>query len=292
MQKSYIIQTPVKNEEENLPQLIKSILEQSIKPSLWLIIDDGSTDSTYEIIKDAQNEHNWIDCIRLENRERDLGLHLSEVINAGISTIMKFCVENNIRYNYWGNIDADVTLDDKYFEKLINEFEHNPKLGVASGGTWYYKKNEIKHYDANIGEPSGGNMLVIKECLNDCGLPIPLTYSWDSVLKTKARINGWETKRFENIKSIDSRDVNAVIGYWKGSFNNGISAHFINMHPIHVFLKSLKISKKSPHYMGFAYALGYLYNLLWIKKKIDDESVKKYNWNKWRIKLNEAFKKC
>ena len=134
-------------------------------------------------------------------------------------------------------------------------------------------------------------MLVKKECLIDCGLMIPLTYSWDSVLKTKVRINGWETKRYENIKSVDSRDVNAVVGYWKGAFNHGISAHFINMHPFHVFLKSLKISKKSPHYMGFAYALGYLYNLSWIREKIDDESVKNYNWNKWRSMLNDFLKK-
>jgi len=291
MQKSYIIQTPVKNEEENLPRLIKSILEQSIKPSLWLIIDDGSTDSTCEIINDVQNEHNWIHSIRLKDKGRDLGFHLSEVINVGIGTLMKLCVENNVIYDYLGNIDADVSLEDMYFERLTCKFEQNVKLGIASGGTWYHKGDEIKHYDANIDEPSGGNMLIRKECLIDCGLIIPLTHSWDSVLKTKARINGWETKRYENIKSIDSRDVNAVVGYWKGTFNHGMSAHFINMHPIHVFLKSLKISKKPPHYVGFAYTLGYLYNLLFVREKINDDSVKNYNWNKWRLILNESLKK-
>ena len=259
MQKRYIIQTPVKNEEENLPQLIKSILEQSIKPLLWLIIDDGSTDSTPKIIADIKKSYGWIHNIRLDENKRDLGPHLSGVINQGIYNLIEFCKENKIVFDFWGNIDGDVTLEKEYFEKLMIEFDKDLELGIAGGGTWYHSGNEIFHYNANINEPSGGNMLVKAECLKDCGYEVPITYAWDSVLKTKARINGWNTKRFEIISSVDSRDVNIVEGYWKGCFISGISASFINMHPIHVFVKSIIMSKKPPHYIGFAYLCGYLY---------------------------------
>ena len=135
MHKNYIIQTPVKNEETNLPNLIKSILEQSIKPSLWLIIDDGSTDSTPEIIKEVQKRYDWIYSIRMEVNKRDLGMHLSDVINKGITFLINICETNNITYHFWGNIDGDVTLEKVYFEKLMSEFDKDPKLGVAGGGT-------------------------------------------------------------------------------------------------------------------------------------------------------------
>ena len=74
MASKYILITPVKNEEENLPNLIQSVVEQTIKPVLWVIVDDGSTDRSPEIIKEAQKKYSWIQSIRLESKSRELGI--------------------------------------------------------------------------------------------------------------------------------------------------------------------------------------------------------------------------
>lgn len=288
---SYIIQTPVKNEEENLPYLIKSIANQTITPAIWLIIDDGSTDSTPDIINKARQEHEFIETLRLEEGEYDLGLHLSDVTNKGMLTLLDICDKREIKFSFWGNVDGDVTLVENYYEALINEFCNSESLGISSGATWYHKDGIIHHYKANESEPSGGNMLVKKECLFDCNLPLPLTYSWDSAIKTKARIKGWDTKRFDNIKSVDSREVNAVAGYWAGYFKTGMGMGFLNIHPLHAILKSISRSRKYPYYIGIAYLCGYVYNMIIIREKINDDEIKKYNWNKWEIIFKKRFKR-
>ena len=63
--KDYILVTPCKNEEESLPELARSVVNQAIKPKMWVIVDDGSTDRTPEILRDLALKHNWIQNIRL-----------------------------------------------------------------------------------------------------------------------------------------------------------------------------------------------------------------------------------
>ncbi len=280
--RGYIIQTPVKNEEENLPLLIESIGNQTILPMIWLIIDDGSTDSTPDIISKAMEDYSFIETLRLEEGEYDLGFHLSDVVNMGMSTLLDLCDKNDLDFSFWGNVDGDVSVVEDYYESLIKEFHKQDTLGISSGGTWYHKDGAIHHYKTKESEPSGGNMLVRKECLVDCGSSLPLTYSWDSAIKTKARIRGWETKKFDNIRSVDSREVNAIAGYWAGYFKTGMGQSFLNLHPIHVILKSVVRSKKYPHYIGIAYLSGYCYNTFVLRQKIDDNEIKDYNWNKWK----------
>ena len=53
MTKGYILVTAAKNEGKNLPELIQSVAEQTIKPLLWVIVDDASTDNTPQILEDA-----------------------------------------------------------------------------------------------------------------------------------------------------------------------------------------------------------------------------------------------
>ena len=64
MNRQYIVVTPCRNEEKNLPNLMQSMTAQTIKPALWVIVDDGSTDRTPEIIEKAKEKYDWIKSIR------------------------------------------------------------------------------------------------------------------------------------------------------------------------------------------------------------------------------------
>ena len=102
MNKRYVLVTAAKNEGENLRNLMQSVAEQTIKPVLWVIADDGSTDNTPEIIKEAKGKYEWIQSLRLNSEVtgRDIGLHLSSVMMEVTEFAIEFCQKNESMYDY------------------------------------------------------------------------------------------------------------------------------------------------------------------------------------------------
>jgi len=287
--KNYILITPCKNEENNITSLINSIIAQSIKPIIWVIVDDGSTDNTQYLLKEAEDKHKWIKILRLEENPRDLGLHLAEVMKKGFDYAIGFCKNTGLEYHYLGNVDADLMLNPAFFEKLIVEFEISLDLGIASGGIILTNNNRLKCVKGlPVDEPSGGDMLIRRICFEECG-GIPQSYAYDSVLKARARLNGWKTKRFEDNIVIEARDVGNAEGYFKGFSHMGKASHYLNVHPIHVLARGVHKSLKWPYYGGGVYILSYICSFIKKNKQIDDEEIRNYFWNKWKHVYNRFF---
>jgi glycosyltransferase involved in cell wall biosynthesis len=282
--KNYIIITSCKNEANNLPYLIGSIVSQTIRPILWMIVDDGSTDISFQIIKEAKGKYDWIQCYKENSIKRDLGLHLSEVLKKAFEHAISYCEENKLKYDYLGNIDGDLIFERTFFENLMNEFEKNQLLGIAGGGTKYIKGNQIVYAKAFANEPSGGHVLIKKECFEDCR-GFPISYAADSVLKAKANLRGWETRRFEKNMVTEIRDVGSAEGYWKGFRHRGMASYYLNLNPFHVAYRSIIYSFRKPYYGGIAFLLGYLGSISGKMKQIEDEEIKRYFWNKWKEHL-------
>ena len=277
----YILVTPVKNEEENLPNLIQSIVNQMVKPMLWVIVDDGSTDNTPKIIKNAKKKYNWIQSTRMNEGKRDLGLHLADILRKGFDFAIQYCMKNRINYDYLGILDGDLSLKPTFIENLITEFEKNPKLGIASGGSKHIVKNREIHLKVSIDEPAGGHRLIRRKCFEECD-GIPLSYDCDSVLKVKAKLRGWKTKRFEENIVTGIRDMSSAEGFWKGYVHNGKASYYLNLNPLHVMIRSIIYSFRRPYYTGIAYMVGYLSDLIRKKEQLDDNEIKDYYWNKWK----------
>ena len=285
--RQYIVVTPCKNEGDNLPNLIQSIVEQTVRPVLWVIVDDGSTDNTPRIIKEAKEKYSWIKSIRLDESERDLGLHYASIVKTGFNFAVEYCKKNGIDYSYVGNLDGDLTLELTFFENIMKGFKKDPKLGVASGGTKHIIGDRVKYAKVEIDEPSGGHMLIRRECFEEC-MGFPLSYSMDSVLKAKARLRGWKTKRFEESVATEIRDVNSAEGYWKGFVYKGKTSYYLNINPLHVMIRTILYLFRRPYYIGFAYIIGYLSDFIQRKEKIEDDEIKKYFWNKWKKILRRS----
>lgn len=283
-QKGYIFVTPCKNEEKNIPNLIQSVAAQTIQPSLWVILDDGSIDNTLKIIKEAEEKQKWIQSIRLKeyDGDSDIGLHLSVVMNKAFDYAIEYCKKNGVEYAYIGNVDGDIILEKTFFEKLIKEFEKDDKLGVAGSGTQYIKDDHIVQPKGQEDEPSGGDMLIRRKCFEECSSVISSAPIWDSVLKAKAKLRGWKIRRFEYIKATETRDPIINKGYWIGYLHHGKGSYNVNLNPLHVLIKSIKYSCKKPCYFGIAYLVGYFTSLIKREKQIEDEEIKKYFWNKWK----------
>lgn len=280
---NYILLTAARNEEDNLPALISSIVRQTIKPALWVIVDDGSTDGTPAIIKEAKEKHKWIKSIRMdEHPRRDTGKIYARICNTGFDFAIKFCEEHNISYAYIGIVDADMVLEKDFFEKLIKEFKKNPKLGIASGSEYYYSSNnELVLEEVRDDLPMGCMRLWRKECFDETGGYYIGNFP-DSVSNVSAKLKGWETRVFKHIKAIQARKTHSAEGLWKGYKVIGESDYFRDYHPLFVALKGLKYLCRNPYYVGIAYLYGYFSSILKRMDKIDNKEIRDYYRNKHR----------
>lgn len=280
--------TPCKDEGDNLPDLIESMVTQTVRPVVWVIVDDGSVDATPDIVESAMNIQDWIRSIRLDNAARDLGLHFAIITKEGFDIADQYCAEKRIEYDYVGKVDGDLTLPRDFFENLIKEFEGDPQLGVASGGTRHIIGTRVLYAKVAVDEPSGGHMLIRRECFKECG-GFPLTYATDSVIKAKARLRGWKTRRFEENIATEIRDVHAAEGYWKGYTHRGESSYYLNDNPIHVVARAVIYSFGKPHYAGMAYLVGYFRSILRKDKRVDDLEIRMYFRNKWKMAIKREL---
>lgn len=273
----YIIITPCKNEEENLPVLIKSIIKQSITPKLWVIIDDGSNDRTPEIIKETKSEYKWIQSICLNGSSRDLTFHVSSVIKTGLDFAQTFCREHNITYDCIMFIDSDMYMQDSdFFKKLLAEFEKDEYLGIASG-TIQYRDVFLKLHDAKSRSDtiSGGEMMCRRKCIEEIG-GVPISHAWESVMRVKAILKEWKIKRFNEIKIIHTRETGSAEGLKKGYYLKGTSEYYLDLNPFIVAAKGLKYCLKRPYYLGCIYLFGYFSSCIKRKDKTNDPEIREY----------------
>ena len=271
----YFIVTPAKDEEKSLPSTIRSIERQTVKPILWVIVDDGSTDRTPQIIESAKKKYNWIHSIHLNESARDFMIHYASVCNIGLDYGIKYCEKNRIEYEYIAIVDADMILENTYFENLIKEFEKDSRLGIASGGICSIVGDKLIHTKQREDLPSGAHRLWRKKCFEETGGYL-LTYNVDNVSNVKAKLRGWQVKRFEGYKGIQTRMASSAEGLWKGWRIRGESAYYFNVHPLFVILRAIRYLFKKPYYIGLAYFIGYFSSYINRLEQTDDGEIKHY----------------
>ena len=286
MASNYIIVTACKDEENNILTLAESIINQTIVPKLWLILDDGSTDSTPRILECLKIDYKWIHVITLQKGERDLGFHYAKIVNFGLNSAFQICEGNDIFFDYVGLIDADMILNNIFFETIIYKFEKNSTLGVASGWVAYKKRGKLvleKGRDNN--EPIGGLRVWRKNCLLETG-GFPISYSADWVSNVLARMRGWNTAKYKEIYGIQTRRTCSAEGLWGGYIKHGEADYFLDLHFLYICYRFLRYVSSFPYYTGITYIYGYLYGTVKIKRKIEDRQVRKYFHNRHKEFIN------
>jgi len=266
---TYILITPARNEEAYIEKTIQSVVSQTILPTKWIIISDGSTDHTDEIVKKYTARHKWIELLRMpERKERSFAAKV-HCFNAGYERV------KNLNYEIIGNLDADISFDETYIEFLLNRFSEIPELGVA--GTPFIEGAYRSTNDSYEGEKhvAGGCQLFRMECFEDIGGYIPIKDGIDWVAVTTARMKGWRTqsfreKYFNHHRKMGTGESNSV----KAIFKYGTKDYTLGAHPLWVMIKTLYRMKKKPYLIGsIVHATGYLWAVLRIKRPISDELV-------------------
>ena len=251
---TYVLITPARNEDEFLERTMESVIRQTMRPLRWVIVSDGSTDRTDEIASRGAAEHEWIDFIRIPDRQgRNFAGKVGSV-NAGVARV------KHLEYDIIGSLDADISFRPDYFEFLLGRFAQDPKLGIA--GTPFDEGGEIYDYRfSSLDHVSGACQLFRRACFEQIGGYVPLEGGGiDVVAVLSARMAGWRTRTFPEIRSIHLRPMGSANYRLKfiANFKLGERGYRLGFHPLwQVFRSAYQLTR--PPYIsgGVALAAGY-----------------------------------
>ena len=198
---SYVLVTPARNEEDYIEKTIRSVISQTVLPLKWIVVSDGSTDRTDEIVQKYLPRYPWMELVRMsERRERNF---------AGKATcfLAGYRKLGDLRSDIIGNLDADISFEKDFFEYSLDKFREMPELGVAGApfteGGFRYDYNYV-----NIEHVSGPTQLFRRDCFEEIGGYLPIKGGGiDLVAVITARMKGWKTRTFTERFSVHHRPM-------------------------------------------------------------------------------------
>jgi len=257
MNKKYCLVTPCRNEAAHLRQNIETVKNQTVSPALWVIVDDGSTDGSLEILQEAAKKHPFIKVVQKQDRgHRSVGPGVIETFNFGLSKI------NLDDFDYICKLDADLLLPVRYFEKVIGKMEQDPYLGNYSGKVYFQHPNGQLQSEHLGDEVAAGQAKFYRvQCFKDIG-GFARIVGWDGIDGHLCRMKGWvalseeneETKIIE-MRSMGSSDQNI----WKGRMRWGRGKYYMGSSLHYLLATSLYRMFTKPYLVGGVGILsGYL----------------------------------
>jgi len=248
----YCIITPVRDEEPFIAATIESVLHQTIRPTEWIIVDDGSTDATGAIIDRYAREYPWIQTLHREDRgHRSIAGGIEAFLDAYPS------LQSSV-WEYLVNLDGDLTFAPDYFERCFQRFRDMPQLGIGSGTIYVRVGNRLQLEKAPSFHVRGATKIYRRECWQNLG-GLPCSLGWDTVDEIKANQLGWWTQSFPDLQLVHHRVTGAVWGSWGNAVNDGEADYIVGYHPVFFCLKCTRHIFVWPYVMR---SLGMVYGFL------------------------------
>lgn len=283
---AYVLITPARNEAPHLEGLIQSVVAQTVRPVRWVIVSDGSTDGTDEVVSSFARQHPWIQLMRLERDSERSFSGKARAVNAGYESLRE------LPFDLVGNLDADITLPPDFYEFLMSKFLDMPELGVA--GTPFLENAErptahsYDHALANLHHVSGACQVFRRHCFEEIGGYTPLRRGGiDWVAVTAARLRGWTTRTFiertcTHHRAMGTADRNQI----QARFRHGQEDYEVGSHPLWHLARCLFQMRRPPVVVGgVSLMCGYTWAWLRHQPSPIPRELREFHRNEQRARL-------
>ena len=255
----YLLIIPARNEADYIGLTLQSVVAQTVRPERVVVVSDGSTDGTDEIVSKFADKHDYIELYRMPEREtRDFGGKAYNVNHA-------YDRLKDLEHDLVVSLDADITFEPDYFEFVISKFEAHPKLGI--GGTPFSEDGKVYNYRfASTEHVSGACQVFRRECFVQMkGYTQVKGGGLDVIACLTARYNGWETQTFTEKASVHHRPMGSA--NFKNPFLNnmqlGERQYCLGFHPLWQLMRATYQMTKRPFLLaGLGLGAGYFWAML------------------------------
>jgi biofilm PGA synthesis N-glycosyltransferase PgaC len=286
--------SPVRNEQAYIERIANAVAAQTRPPDLWIVVDDGSTDDTPEILAGLTRR---IGFLRVVDTSALPGVGVvpdrlataaeARAFNLGLGTV------EQSDFTHIAKLDGDTELPQRYFETLLGEFERDPELGLAGGvyadpdpscpGAWkvtsppsaYHVPGTMKCYSLACFEAIGG----MQERL-----------AWDTIDETYARMRGYHTRSYPNLIAHHHRPWGSADGTLRGRARHGECAYIVHFTLPWVILRSFKVARTRPRGLsGAAFLYGYLRSAAHRVSRVQDPAFRRFVRRELRARMLGAL---
>jgi len=271
----YVLITPCRDEAAYLPTTLRSVAAQSVPPSLWVIVDDGSTDQTPEILANAAQQHDFILVVRREDRgERKVGRGVIDAFYAGLASV------DLDEFDYLCKLDGDLELPPRYFERLIEEMEREPRLGTFSGKMYLRRgPGRLVHEERGDENSCGPSKFYRVQCFREID-GFVREVGWDGIDGHVCRLNGWIARSEDgpdlgvvHLRPLGSSHKGIIYGRMRGGAGNwhiGMSLPYMLARTVY------RLKDRPAAINSLAVLAGYLRAMVRNEPRYGDEAYRRY----------------
>jgi glycosyltransferase involved in cell wall biosynthesis len=219
---TYGVIVTCRNSEKSIKSTLNSLINQSIKPEFIIVVDDGSTDNTNQLLKDIQvkNKHLYI----ITNP--DLGYNIGRVVNNWNKALGLAKKLNLKSTDYHMIAPDDAEYEEKYCEKIIRYMDSDPSLVIASG-----------NYDTNdYLIPRGAGRLIRNSFFFSVYSCYPERMGYETIIFYSAIQNNLKYKVIPEARFLHTR----ALGSNHHFYEFGASMRTLGYHPLFALGRFLK----------------------------------------------------
>jgi biofilm PGA synthesis N-glycosyltransferase PgaC len=243
----YVLISPCRNESAFMRQTLDSVIAQSVRPAQWLIVDDGSTDETPQILADYAARHAWISIItRTDRGHRAVGPGVVDAFNAGYRTI------DPKDFDFVCKLDLDILLPPRYFEILISRMNADPRIATCSGKAYIYEDDHLISERHGDDTSLGMTKFFRIDCFEEIG-GFVREVMWDGIDCHQCRMHGWiacswdePELRFVHLRPMGSSQQSIYVGRMR----HGYGQYFMGTGFIYLAVSALSRLNQRPYLIG------------------------------------------
>jgi poly-beta-1,6-N-acetyl-D-glucosamine synthase len=254
----YLVVSPCRDEAKYMRRTLESVAAQSVPPTLWVIVDDGSTDDTPRILEEYAPRLPFLRVVRIGDRgQRAVGPGVVEAFYRGLEGV------DLDGYDYVCKLDMDLDLPPRYFECLMQRMDAEPRLGCTSGKPWFHHPRTGALVPEAIGDEVsvGASKFYRVACFREIG-GFVREVMWDGIDCHRARMLGWivESVEREELRFLHLRPMgSSQKGIWAGRVRDGFGQWFMGTSPLFMLARAAYRLPQHPVLTGSVAMLwGYL----------------------------------
>jgi poly-beta-1,6-N-acetyl-D-glucosamine synthase len=278
---AYVVVTPVRDEASHIAHTISSMLAQTHRPLCWVIVDDGSTDETPQIIERMTRGHDWIVVAQTGNEARRLGSAEVIAFDRGVA-----CLPSHIAYDFIVKLDGDLRFEPNYFQRLFAHMGDDTSWGIASGVYREQHGDEWLPVAMPLYHAAGACKVVRRACFEAIG-GFVTSKGWDTVDEIRAGRLGWKTGHFSEIWFDHLKPEGKAMGALQTHHFHGAIYYQTGGGLLFLLAKAAHRAVTKPPYLlgGLSMLLGYMQPLATRKPRLVSTAEAHY----YRSMLRQRF---